>query len=43
MPLFATCTASPERQVRESESAGVAAEDERLVALLIDGSAAQSR
>ena len=43
MPILATCTAAPQRQILESGIAGAAFEDERLGALLIDGVAARSR
>jgi hypothetical protein len=43
MPLLATCTAAPGPQVRSDQSSSTAGEDERLVALLIDGAAADTR
>jgi hypothetical protein len=43
MPVLATCTGPREPAVQESESLSAAAEDERLVSLLIDGVSAKSR
>jgi hypothetical protein len=43
MPLLATCTAAPGPQARSNESFSAPSEDERLVALLIDGKVVDAR